>query len=331
MAPRKSAAAGAHADYGSEEHHRRQFRVGLLLAACTTVLGATFPVVMRYGAVNLDPLLLATGSAAVAACCAVPLLHLRGELGLIFERRFLPWLFVVGVSGTVITSICVAYGLSELTAVAGVILMQSEPVFSLILARLILGERPSLRQLLATATILLGIGSVFGARGVFSPAWATALILVSPLFWQISHVLGLRVMPPLRPITVTGARFVFATAVLIVVLVAIRPHAIVQLLDPHRAAVIVVSGVFGYFLGALTWYSAISRLSLAWTTALVVPGMPLLSVVFAVMFLREGVSYRELFGILVAISGILTLVLGTEGRRRIAPVEKIEAVHLPPA
>jgi drug/metabolite transporter (DMT)-like permease len=138
-------------------------------------------------------------------------------------------------------------------------------------------------------------------------------------------------MPPLRPITVTGARFVFATAVLIVVLVAIRPHAIVQLLDPHRAAVIVVSGVFGYFLGALTWYSAISRLSLAWTTALVVPGMPLLSVVFAVMFLRESVSYRELFGILVAISGILTLVLGTEGRRRIAPVEKIEAVHLPPA
>ncbi|MGH7948174.1 MAG: DMT family transporter, partial [Candidatus Binataceae bacterium] len=173
-----------------DAHHAREFRIGLLLAACNTVLGAGFPVLMRFGAVNLNPLLYATGSATVAACCAIPLLYRRGELGLIFQRRFLPWVVAMGLTGTVVTSLALAYGLSEITAVAGVILMQSEPVYSLVLATVVIGERPSARQLIATATILLGIASVFGAHGLFSPAWAAVLILLTPLFWQISHVLG---------------------------------------------------------------------------------------------------------------------------------------------
>jgi O-acetylserine/cysteine efflux transporter len=312
-----------------DAHHAREFRIGLLLAACNTVLGAAFPVLMRFGAVNLDPLLYATGSATVAACCAIPLLHWRGELRLILQRRFLPWLVAMGLSGTVVTSLALAYGLSEITAVAGVILMQTEPVYSLVLATLVVGERPSTRQLLATATILLGIGSVFGAQGLFSPAWAAALILLTPLFWQVSHVLGLRVMPPLAPITITGARFMVAATALLVIFAIVRPAPIAQLTEPRAIAVILASGVFIYFLSAFTWYGAISRLSLAWTTSLVVPGMPLLSVAFAVVFLGEHATRREVFGILIAISGILALVLGSEGRRRLAPEETIEAVHQP--
>src|SRR5258708_40262570 len=85
---------------------------------------------------------------------------------------------------------------------------------------------------------------------------------------------------------------------------------LVQLADPTTVGVIVVTGFFIYFLSGLTWYGAINRLSLAWPTALVVPGIPILSILFAVMFLGDRRPTREVGRILIAVSGVLGLVLG---------------------
>ena len=68
--------------------------------------------------------------------------------------------------------------------------------------------------MIATATILVGIGSVFAGGGSFSPLWASAIIFTTPLFWQASHVMGLKLMPPLTPTSMTGGRFLYASIVL---------------------------------------------------------------------------------------------------------------------
>ena len=70
---------------------------------------------------------------------------------------------MMSMAGTVMTSLTLTYGLTRIGAVAGVLLLQTEPVYSLVLSTIFVGERPSARQMLATATILVGIGSVFGA------------------------------------------------------------------------------------------------------------------------------------------------------------------------
>jgi drug/metabolite transporter (DMT)-like permease len=94
--------------------------------------------------------------------------------------------------------------------------------------------------------------------------------------------------------------------------------------------IIVATGFFIYFLSALTWYGAISRLPLAWTTALVVPAIPLLSILFAVVFLGERATAREILGVLIAIAGVLALVLGADDAHRQHPAgDALEAVHQP--
>ena len=50
------------------------------------------------------------------------------------------------------TSLTLTYGLTRIGAVAGVLLLQTEPVYSLVLSTIFVGERPSVRQMLATAT-----------------------------------------------------------------------------------------------------------------------------------------------------------------------------------
>jgi len=307
----------------------RAFQVGLTLCIINTIIGAGQPVITRWGAVHLDPLLFCTGAVVVATLCTIPLLLFTGELKLIVDPLYRGRLFCVAMAGTVMTSLTLTYGLTRIGAVAGVLLMQTEPVYSLILSTIFIGERPSARQMLATATILVGIGSVFAGGGSLSPLWAAAIIFTTPLFWQASHVMGLKLMPPLTPTSMTGGRFLYASIVLTTMLLVFRRDSIVQLAAPTTLGVILVTGFFIYFLSGLTWYGAINRLSLAWTTALVIPGIPILSILFAVIFLGERATTREVVGILISVSGVLALVLGADPHRKQPASEAAEAIHEP--
>jgi len=307
----------------------RAFQVGLTLCIINTIIGAGQPVITRWGAVHLDPLLFCTGATVFATLCTIPVLHFKDELRLIFDPRYRGRLLMVAATGTVMTSLTLTYGLTRIGAVAGVLLLQTEPVYSLVLSTIFVGERPSVRQMLATATVLVGIGSVFAGGGSFSPLWASAIIFTTPLFWQASHVMGLKLMPPLTPTSMTGGRFFYASIVLTTLLLIFRRDSIVQLADPTTLGVIIFTGFFVYFLSGLTWYGAINRLSLAWTTALVVPGIPILSILFAVLFLGERATTREVVGILISVSGVLALVLGADPHRKQPASEAAEAIHEP--
>ena len=313
----------------SELDRRREFRIGLLSAVATTIIAAVQPVITRYGAEHIDPLLFCAGSMTVAATILAVAMWWRGEIGVLISRRWTPRLIGLSMAGSVATSLALIFGLRRIGAIAGVILLQSEPLYSLLLSTVFLGERPSNRQLIATAVILVGIGSVFGAGRAFSPLPAAALLFVTPLFWQTSHVISLGVMPPLSEVCVTGARNIFAAIVLTIMFVVLNAPAAAALAQPRTLAVIGVTGGCIYVFGSLTWYGAINRLSLAWTTALTIPGVPMLSFLFAIVFLGEHPSARELGGMMIAVVGVLLLVLGSDAGRTHRDAELAEAVHPP--
>jgi drug/metabolite transporter (DMT)-like permease len=305
----------------STHKSRDTVATGLVFAVSNIAISAMQPVITRYAALRIDPLLFCASSVIVAAGCAATMLVCTGEIGLLFEMRYLPRLVAISTAGTVATTLALVYGLRKIDAVAGVILLESEPVYSLILAMAFLRERPSGRQLLATATILAAIGYVYGAGHAFRPAYAALLILITPLFWQSAHVLSLKVMPPLTPRVITGARYIYASVVLLAIILSVE-HSSLETLAPAGALLpVVCTGAFVYFTGSMTWYGAISRLSLAWTTALVIPAVPFAYLVFAMMFLGEQPSDNEIAGIALAVIGMLALALGSDARRNVVPAE----------
>jgi drug/metabolite transporter (DMT)-like permease len=328
VSKRESVAVGA-AERPHGAKNGREFRLGIASAIATTIIAAVQPVITRYGAERLDPMLFCAGSMTVAASILAVVMWRRGEIATLFSRRWTPRLIALSMAGSVATSLTLIFGLRRIDAIAGVILLQSEPLYSLLLSTIFLGERPSRRQLLATAVILIGIGSVFGTGRAFTPLSAAALLFLTPLFWQTSHVISLGVMPPLSEICVTGARTIFASVVLVVIFLVGDFDAISGLADQRTLAIILVTGGLVYVLGSLTWYGAINRLSLAWTTALTIPGVPMLSFMFASVFLGEHASAREIGGILVAVTGVLFLVLGADAGRKTGDMEAAEAVHPP--
>jgi len=330
MNPEANPTLSAEASSPAREFNRsRRFRIGIVNAVATTIIAAVQPVITRYGAESIDPMLFCAGSMTVAGSILAVVMWRRGEIGTLISRRWTPRLVALSMFGSVATSLTLIFGLRRIDAVAGVILLQSEPLYSLLLSTIFLGERPSYRQLIATAVILIGIGSVFGAGRAFSPLSGATLLFVTPLFWQTSHVISLGVMPPLSETCVTGARTIFAAVVLVAIFLATDAASSVGLADPRTLLVICVTGGFIYVLGSLTWYGAINRLSLAWTTALTNPGVPMLSFLFAIAFLGEHPSAREVRGMIIAVTGVLFLVLGADAGRQYPDAELAEAVHPP--
>ena len=191
-------------------------------AIATTIIAAVQPVITRYGATNIDPMLFCAGSMTVAGSILAVVMWRRGEIGTLVSRQWTLRLIALSLAGSVATSLTLIFGLRRIDAIAGVILLQSEPLYSLLLSTIFLGERPSRRQLIATAVILIGIGSVLGGGQAFRPFSAAVLLLLTPLCWQTSHVISLGVMPPLSEICVTGARTIFAAIVLVTIFLVTR-------------------------------------------------------------------------------------------------------------
>jgi drug/metabolite transporter (DMT)-like permease len=296
---------------------------GLLFALSNITISALLPVVTRYAVLRIDPLLFCAASVMIAAGCAAAMLACTGEINLLLEPRYLPRLVAISALGTVATTLALVYGLRKIDAVAGVILLESEPVYSLILAVVFVKERPSKRQLLATAAILAAIGYAFGAAHAFRPLSAAMLILITPMFWQSSHVMSLKVMPPLTPRVITGARYIYAAFALLAIMLGFAQGSLAMLAVPGVLVPVVFTGALVYFMGSFTWYGAISRLSLAWTTALVIPAVPVVSLIFAIIFLNERPDPQELAGLALAIIGMLALVFGSDARRNVVPTTAI--------
>ncbi|MGO9061753.1 MAG: DMT family transporter [Candidatus Binataceae bacterium] len=301
--------------------------VGIGFAAVTTGAGALLPIITRYGATHIDPMLYCAGSAVVATICSLPLLGAGDGLGTLLNPRYRWRLMAISLAGTFVPSLCMVYGMRRVSAITGVLLLQTEPIYSLIVATLVVGEIPAPRQVIATGLILVGIFSAFWGAGSLQLTAPALMVALTPLMWQLSHVITLRVMPPLRPISVTAARNSHASLLLAALVFATNPSALGELGHLYVIGTLVVSGAVVYFLGTLTWYGAIKRLSLSWTTAVVVPGVPVLSLIFAAVFLGERAGMRQFVAIAVAVTGILGLVLGADPARRGAT--EIEAIEIP--
>jgi drug/metabolite transporter (DMT)-like permease len=301
--------------------------MGIAMAAITTACGGLLPIITRYGATHVDPLLFCSGAALIAAVCTIPILRGGEGLGVLHDHRYRFPLAAISIAGTFLPSLAMVYGLRRVNAVSAVLLLQIEPVYSLAIATLVVGEAPSIRQVVATTAILVGIISAFWGGAGIDINYAALMVALTPLMWQVSHVITLRVMPPLRPIAVTAARNVYAAALLVALLALRRPAALGQLAHLNVVMTLLATGAIVYFLGTLTWYGAISRLSLSWTTALVVPGSPVLALVFAALFLGEQAGTRQIAAIAVAVAGILGLVLGSDPSRPHAA--EIRAIEIP--
>jgi drug/metabolite transporter (DMT)-like permease len=299
---------------------RASERAGLLFAALCALNGAFVPGFAKLTTSTLPGLTVAVFATGFAALAAVAVVAAKGELARLVDRRTAPALCAMGALGTGVAFFLYFEGVQRSSAIEAALCLQIEPVYSLFLARLVLGHPITGRRLAAVAVILAGIALALDARSLSGLA-GPALLLATPIAWQSSHLVALRALPQVDPRVFSAARYAVGFALLAAVWIARGGPGTLPAfseLAPQLPA-LALQGVVLSFVGTLLWYETIARLDLLRSTAIVVPLIPILSLGASFLLVGEVPSVRQAIGIVLAAAGVLVFVTARDGAGAAAP------------
>lgn len=134
--------------------------LGVVLGLLTALCYSGYLLVIRRGSRDLrrpaGPVAIATAStAAVATVIGL----VMGDLDLTPPPESLAWLAMLGVTSQSAGYLLISLSLPRLPAIVTSIILLSQPVTTVILAVILLGERPSIWQLLGVALVIGGIAA----------------------------------------------------------------------------------------------------------------------------------------------------------------------------
>ncbi|MBS7267580.1 MAG: DMT family transporter [Candidatus Freyarchaeota archaeon] len=252
-----------------------------------------------------EPHFFAAISALVGAGFMLLVLKLRGELRKLFTRELLGNLFLIGFFGTLLSSILFFIGSTMTSGINASILLQTEPIFSIILSFFLLGELIRKKQIAATLLVLCGTIIVL-YNGVLSINAGDILILLTPLAWQIGHVYARKTFEKTNTFIVAAGRVLYGGVLLF--LLSLNPsfRQYQLLTDVGIILLFLFQGIIVYIGSILVWYEAIKRINLSKATAIIAP-YPVFSVILAWIFPGEKVSIYQLAGLAIIIAGIILL------------------------
>jgi len=286
-------------------------RAGLLFALLCAMNGAFVGPVARLTTEAGDPMFVAAVTTLFGGLTAAVVLGVRGDLGKLFGGRDAGLLFGLGALGTMLPNVLFFVGTARTSALDAVLCLQIEPVFSLLLAWLVLGHRLTLRRVGSALVLLAGIAVAMTGESTADPLGIT-MLLATPIAWQTSHLLVLKRLRHAPPELLTGARYFWGGLWLafvagIYAAFSEQPMLPASLTDA-QLPILAVQGVVLSFCGTMLWYQAIARLDLARATAIVVPSIPVLTLVPAFWIVGEVPSTRQGMGLLLVAVGVLLFV-----------------------
>jgi drug/metabolite transporter (DMT)-like permease len=200
-------------------------------------------------------------------------------------------------------------GLQFISASRGALMLATMPVWSILLARSIVGERLSTRQVLGVGLSVIGIAIVVGEHGLVLEGGGRALLgdalLLLTAFWGALYgALAKRALSHQHAITVVSYAMLIGTIVLLPIAVAEGLVDELRQLDPSLTALVLFLGIPGGALGFGLWTAALTRLSPT-QLAVYINLNPIVAAMLGVVLLSERATPLFLVSFAVVIAGVM--------------------------
>ncbi len=183
-------------------------------------------------------------------------------------RRHAGAYLLLGSVGITAFNLFFFYALEATSANSAALIMATNPLLTTLLAAVVLGERPTLRHLLALPVALMGVAVVI-AQGdmnrlaALHVARGDLLMLAANVSWAFYNVLGRRYMPHVSPLVNTT--WAMAVGACLLTAIALASGAPVGALDTKASLALAMMVVGGTVLAYLFWSIGIARLGAART------------------------------------------------------------------
>ncbi len=227
-------------------------------------------------------------------------------------RDALAPLATMGFVGVAFHQVLQAYALRLTSAVNTGWLIGLTPLWSALLAALLLKERFGARKIAGLAAGFAGAGLVVtrGQIGVHLLALPATrgdlLILASTLNWAFYTVLGHGVIRRLGPTRATAGAMLLGWLMLLPVFAAFSGWNEYARLSPGSWLALLFLGIACSGLGYLFWYGALERVEASRVAAFLYLE-PLVTLAAAVVVLGEPVGWTTVLGGLLVLGGVLVV------------------------
>jgi drug/metabolite transporter (DMT)-like permease len=132
------------------------------------------------------------------------------------------------------------------------------------------------------------------------------LIILTPLFYQISHLIAKKKIKRLGTFFIQGGRYLFAGLTLLLISSLIGTNQFGIFYKPLELSTVLILGFVVAGIGSLGWYEAIKRINLSKATAMIAP-YSILSIVLAWFVLKEFPSVYQIVGLIFVLIGMFIL------------------------
>lgn len=283
-------------------------REGVILVIICVFIHGAHPILGKYGVSLVSPLFFASLTNLIAAAGLVLIILLKREsLTILIKKRFFILLFLIGFFGTTLSNVMFFYGVRLTSGINSAILLQVEPIYSLIIGYLLLKERVSTRQIISTLLIIFGTLMVI-YQGTSRMNWGDILILLTPLCYQVGHFFSKQLLneTEISPLFIATGRTFYGGLILLILNRFTGSHEFDILTQSNILAIFIFYGIVVYALSYLTFYGAIKRINLSKASA-IISVYPAISIILARFILKEVPDFYQLGGFFIIMLGIFYL------------------------
>jgi drug/metabolite transporter (DMT)-like permease len=241
------------------------------------------------------------------AIAAVLLLAIVRELP---PRHAWPSLALMGFVGVFVHQLLQSYALTMTSATSTGWLIGVTPIWSALLAAVVLRERFGFWKVAGLAGGFAGALLVV-TKGDFSAAvfgrpstTGDLLIVVSTMNWAVYSVLGHRTIRALGPRRATSGAMLFGAAMLAPLFVAQKGWRQIPSLSTTGWSALLFLALCCSALGYLFWYGALERIEVSRVAALLY-AEPLVTVAAAALLLGERVNATVIAGGMIVLGSVL--------------------------
>jgi drug/metabolite transporter (DMT)-like permease len=262
---------------------------------------ALWPLIGAAGLAYYSTTPFMTAGLVIGFASMTPWLARGGRARRMFSREAAPSLAVMGFFSGAASLVYIA-ALAYTTPVNAVILAQSEVVYSAVLSAIFLGERPTLKQSLASALVIGGTALIV-LHDLRSPRWrGDLMILASPWMYQISHVFSKKLPHDLDAWTLSGGRALYGLLFMLPLCAWTMAYGGRWSWSAAPIGMLILQGLLCCSANLVLWYVALRGLELSKATTIML-SYPALTLVFAWLLGRETIRAVQVLGLATTFAG----------------------------
>lgn len=293
---------------------KRQVPIGVLLLLPSLIWSTVFPFSKLVLEV-IPPTLLAAVRFSIGACfLAAYAIYVAGyDAFMDAWRRSWPWFIALGGFGVFLNNLLQNLGLNLSTASSTSLLGSADPVFAVILSAIFLGEALNGKKLIGLITAFVGIFLVT-TNGTWVLDWGDSgvgnlLVIAAAMSYSVYTVLSKHVLQHEDPpVVVAWATIVGAVLLVTVALFTETAPAWSELSTPVLLNTLYLS-IVPTSVSVVAYAYLLQRVQ-ASLAAISLFLIPVFSIAWSVLLLKESIGWPMLAGGALIIAGVALSVIG---------------------